>query len=369
MQSSTVESAQSPGKQAQLPSTRPVEHYRFRNIAIPILDDITFLDKKGPSLGKGTYGEVYSFTYKEKECAVKIFTYKPREFILDVVDEMRIASDLGKQGIGPEVYYQGILTNIEGYQIPEEENDDDETETPSKKRKIEKKDDKVFVPFIIMEKYDVTTRNVKFFSIYLKPRMEALLMLAEKIEALHRLGLAHNDIKGSNALLKFTHENGGKVEKACIVDFGTVQYTGHVYGEFLDFVNYNPPEMVFGDDPFKISSEKGDVYQFVLIVWFSLFKKDCLQTMDPRKSDEDVQVATPAVFCGYKGYGQLENDIKNGNIRQYVAHEIDPCYRDREKIITTFTDLFSRNLQPVPEKRNNMSEIIEHIKTLCSLLK
>jgi serine/threonine protein kinase len=347
--------------------------YRFSKMSVPIIDNLSFLEKRGALLGRGSCGEVYSFEYEGQECAVKIFGIKAKDFMPDILDEMRIAKEFGKLGLAPVVYRQGIITDIPGYEIQEtydeeeEEYEDDKYDVHvCKKQKTD--NNHTLVPFMLMEKYESSLHTQKFFAVDLKKRMEALLIAAEKIEAMHKIGFAHNDIKASNILINFTKDTDMRAEKVCITDFDCTHYLGIGYGECAKGACYSSPEVFFGENKMKLSSAKNDSYQFVLVVWFSLFRKYCVSNMEPRTCKPTAPLLRPSVFDSYVGYGKLEHDIRNGNIRKYVAYKVGSFYRKKGKIVDTFTEMFCKNLQADPEKRNTMSEIAEHIRTLCGVL-
>jgi serine/threonine protein kinase len=74
--------------------------------------------------------------------------------------------------------------------------------------------------FIVMSRYDQTLES---FAADRQTSEKLLGMLLQKVDAIHRLGIVHEDVGGNNIMLKF--DDRGDVEDLVLVDFGTAMKT------------------------------------------------------------------------------------------------------------------------------------------------
>src|SRR4051794_3439398 len=101
--------------------------------------------------------------------------------------------------------------------------------------------------------------------------------VADALDAAHRRGLVHRDVKPSNVLL----DHGDDREHAYLADFGLTQSTaerGPADGQFMGTVDYVAPEQIRGDDV----DGRADQYGLACLVF------ECLTGTLPFRHASDV---------------------------------------------------------------------------------
>lgn len=118
----------------------------------------------------------------------------------------------------------------------------------------------------------------------------ALRIFAKIMEAVHHLhncGYVHNDVSLENILLRYHDSNGERGERSLepvLCDFGLCSKIGEISVK-RGKVQYQAPEVIFGDVIALASNPKSDVYSLGVVLFIMIFKYppyDCPLQKDAR---------------------------------------------------------------------------------------
>jgi serine/threonine protein kinase len=125
------------------------------------------------------------------------------------------------------------------------------------------------IPFIAMEKYEYSFGSKKFLESSVENIVKGFMLAAQKLDLLHEIGLAHNDVKNTNIM--FNTDTNGDISEVTLIDFGFTQPFGTVFMQF-GHGYYFPLEIESKLPTDKLSSKYIDSYQLVFHFIFSLRK-------------------------------------------------------------------------------------------------
>lgn len=121
----------------------------------------------------------------------------------------------------------------------------------------------------------------------------ALFMkIMQGVDHLHKCGFVHNDISLENILLRKTKNNGQGSNsdrnrlgyEPVLCDFGLCSRIGETSVK-RGKIQYQAPEVIFGDEVANSSNPKSDVYSLGVVLFILIFKYppyDCPHLKDPR---------------------------------------------------------------------------------------